>query len=109
MKELLIRDFPKFANIGLTWKVPGVGYVAQGREIITYIIVEENLLMRLGALPGRLMKNKRIDFIVYELFQILKEFLQRKGGDLSGGQQQQLTIERALLGKPQRLLLDKPT
>ena len=87
----------------------GIGYVPQGREIIPYLTVEENLFMGLEALPGGLMKNKRIDNIIYELFPILKDFLQRKGGDLSGGQQQQLAIARALLGKPQLLLLDEPT
>ena len=87
----------------------GIGYVSQGRDIIPRITVRENLLIGMESLPGGMGRNRHIDPIVFELFPILEQFLNRRGGDLSGGQQQQLAIARALLGKPKLLLLDEPT
>ncbi|MFO8038203.1 MAG: urea ABC transporter ATP-binding subunit UrtE [Sodalinema sp.] len=85
----------------------GIGYVPQGREIIPRVTVKENLLLGLEARPGR--SSKRIPDEIFELFPVLETMLGRMGGDLSGGQQQQLAIARALMGQPRLLLLDEPT
>ncbi len=83
-----------------------VGYVPQGREIFPLMTVEENLKTGLGARSDRL---KKIPEPIFEIFPVLKSMLQRRGGDLSGGQQQQLAIGRALVLDPQLLILDEPT
>jgi urea transport system ATP-binding protein len=85
----------------------GIAYVPQGRDIFARLTVEENLMMGMATLPGR--EAARISGEVYELFPVLKEMLGRRGGDLSGGQQQQLAIARALLQRPRLIILDEPT
>ncbi len=84
----------------------GIGYVPQGRQIFPLLTVEENL--RIG-LPIRKDRLKRVPEFIYEMFPVLKSMLKRRGGDLSGGQQQQLAIGRALVLQPKMLILDEPT
>ncbi len=83
----------------------GMGYVPQGREIFSRLTVEENLRMGLAYRPG----GTPIPAELFELFPVLKQMIQRRGGDLSGGQQQQLAIARALAPGPKLLILDEPT
>jgi urea transport system ATP-binding protein len=84
----------------------GIGYVPQGRQIFPLLTVEENLQI---GLPARADRKKQVPDFVFELFPVLKEMLGRRGGDLSGGQQQQLAIGRALVIDPKLLILDEPT
>ncbi|MFP1930114.1 urea ABC transporter ATP-binding subunit UrtE [Lonsdalea quercina] len=85
----------------------GIAYVPQGREIFPRLTVEENLLMGLARFSGAQARSAPEE--IYRLFPVLEEMKARRGGDLSGGQQQQLAIGRALACRPQLLILDEPT
>jgi urea transport system ATP-binding protein len=96
-----IRSLPAEERAGL-----GIGYVPQGREIFPHLTVAENLAVGLGLGKGRL---KKVPDLIFEVFPVLEQMLRRRGGDLSGGQQQQLAIGRALVLQPSLLILDEPT
>ena len=101
----------KFGDRDLTRVPPyqrvraGIGYVPQGREIFPRLTVEENLEMGLATQS----RSARIPESIYDMFPVLKQMLSRRGGDLSGGQQQQLALGRALAMGPKLLILDEPT
>jgi urea transport system ATP-binding protein len=84
----------------------GIGYVPQGRQIFPLLTVAENLQL---GLPVRADRSRRIPDLIFDLFPVLRQMLGRLGGDLSGGQQQQLAIGRALVIEPRLLILDEPT
>ncbi|MBR9869407.1 MAG: urea ABC transporter ATP-binding subunit UrtE [Oceanospirillales bacterium] len=103
--EILLQGEP-LQNKKAEYRAPaGIGYVPQGRDIFPLLTVEENLKV---GLPIRKDGAKEIPEKIFELFPVLKEMLQRRGGDLSGGQQQQLAIGRALVLEPKVLILDEP-
>lgn len=97
-----ITDWPTHRRVRA-----GIGYVPQGRDIFARLTVEENLRMGLATLRGAAART--VPDEIYAMFPVLKDMRTRRGGDLSGGQQQQLAIGRALAAKPKLLILDEPT
>jgi len=104
--EIVFRDTPLMGRPPELRARLGIGYVPQGREIFGQLTVQENLQV---SLAGRSDKSRTIPSLVFDLFPVLGEMLDRRGGDLSGGQQQQLAIGRALVSEPSLLILDEPT
>lgn len=100
-KDVDLANLPAERRAGL-----GIGYVPQGRQIFPLLTVEENLQI---GLPARRDRVRTVPDFIYEYFPVLKEMSARRGGDLSGGQQQQLAIGRALVLDPTLLILDEPT
>ncbi len=109
--EILMGGQPLQGKTAEARAPAGIGYVPQGREIFSLLTVEENLRVGLPIRKGRLKGQDGADKIpqkIFDLFPVLGEMMHRRGGDLSGGQQQQLAIGRALIIEPKVLILDEP-
>ena len=100
-RDQALSGLPPYARVS-----KGLAYVPQGRDIFPRLTVEENLIVGAASMPKRVTS---VPDRIYELFPVLKDMRARRGGDLSGGQQQQLAIGRALMSEPQLLILDEPT